>query len=844
MKEFEARSIKLKQILVSLEEQNEQYRLAAQRFAQTAGTGQDDDILYSEAGKFREAYKETKVEAVELIQESHRFLCEEAEEARRRGVEFPKHDAESFFMKSPDEYDHQHLIKSIEFVYEGIASLLAAIKTFETFQFEIQQSIEQLKSTLQQLESLRINTSDDTDILKSFEHQFTNVTNSRNALLQDVSNVLSTWQQRVSNSLQSKINEAYAVLELELQQLQSLDAATDADIAKVQNFKGELYHPGREKLDYYVLNEIESLSGDFRQRSNSARQKLIEIIENLTLEAKHEINRLHPKMPEVVALNNFLEKSPTVEETELSSYWKQLELSVTDIKCANINAIKRFQIKIQDNSEYIFSKQDEVEILGVALVNLAEEPEQYSGSLWWLGAEIMLRLELSEDVDIDGQVFYESHGYPAVASAIKAATQNGTFTPILSVFSSDFLPPNTDGSQDNVTEFLRHPLIQEAFQEAVKANTLRLNPDEFQKFALNKQKALLKLLCHKNELELPTSTRLQWSALLHNAFDVGSEEHDRVTRLLLDALLSSGQYLGLYYSLCGLEAYYPNVWKTVEYRPLLFHIILQAIHTEIFDKEVEGRNFLVDLCLHPGIRELSRGDFASEFLLASLAQHAAVRWDRSELVNEAWATWDKLSTRYSTLCAILQRELQGEHFGVNIVVSADELKQEFDDSINDLALRMSRPGNLHPLGYQIHTWYVDRYMNKWMEQLKIKDLTETDIKDLANEVSELIHTGDLIEATDVNLSARTSTRRARSQARADRFRLQINRRLFELLDSFQQVIKIRRQINSKKSVQVVSREKLQQELVSICAHSDTTKWALVHLLAPGLPFIRVLLSSD
>jgi len=843
MKDIDDFAEKLDQISQNLSEQNDRYVSATKQLAAAVGAGQDDEPLMLEVSESRQAYRSTKIDAVKFVQECQELLGKEANEARRYGVELPKLDAESLPLNGPDDYEHKLLIQSIVLIKTGMISLSTAINNFEIVQLKIQQYIEELKSALQRLTYFHINIDNDKTTLKSFEDRFVNVKTSRNVLLNDISNVLLTWQERLCNSLQSKALDIYAKLETELKRLQSLGAATEIDSTEIQKFKDDLQSSENENLEH-VVKRLESLLHDWQQRANLASRQLNETMENLMLEAKCEIDHLHPLMPEVVALNEFLAKSITIEEDKLFSYREQLEVGVMEVKNANNNAIKRFQIKIQEDSEYIFSQQEEVAILGTAIVNLACESDQYAGPLWWLGAEIMLRLGLSEIEGMNEQDFYEKYGYVAIANAITTATRNNVFTPILSLFSSDFLPAYSGSSQDNITTLLEHFLIKQALKEAIEANTLRLNPEEFHKFGDNKQKAILILLNHENELELPISIRLQWAALLHNSFDTGSKEHFKSTHLLLDALLASDQYLSLYYALRALESCYPDLWAIATYRPMLFHIILHALNTEVFETEIEGRKFLVELCLQPGVRQLAKGDLDTELLLASLTHHAAVRWDRLELVNDAWAAWDKLSTQYPVFGRILQRELQGERFGVNIMVNMEELRHQLDDTINDLAIRMLRPGNTHPIGYQIQNWYVDHYMNSWLALLKDKELPEPELDQLMLEISTLLNIVDLAEATDIDLSARTSGKSSRSWTTPDKFRLQVNRRLFELLDSFQQAVRIRKQINVEAPVQTVSREELRQELIELYGRSQLTKWTLEHLLAPGLPFIHSMLCID
>lgn len=828
---------KLEQISQCLSMQNDKYISATKQLMTAVETGRDDESLMAEVGEARQAYRSTRVDAVKFVQECKELLCKEAVEARKRGVAYPTHEAESLPIKNLDDCDHKFLINSIECIQIGLTSLITAVDTFESLQLKIQAQLEQLKFELGRLIHFRINTDHDETTLKTFEDQFANIAVSRTKLKEMISDLLITWQERLHNSLKSKVYGAYAKLETELERLQDLGSATEIDHSETKNFKDELQHSEAANFEQ-LLDRIEVLLHDWEQRADLARRQLNEVVENLRQEAKREISQLHSQMPEVVILNELLTKGVPQGDAKLATYCEQLESSVINVKNANNNAIKYFQRKIQEDSEYVFVQQEEIAILGTALVNVAGESEQ----LWWLGDDVMVRLMLSNLEGIDEQEFYERYGYAAVANAITTATRNYVFSPILSLFNSNFLPPTNEPGQDKIETLLKHPLVKQAFSEAVEANTIRFNPEEFQKFSINKQKASLTLLSHKDALKLPATNRLQWAALLHNAFETGSTEHYTATRLLLDALLDSEQYFSFYYALRALEADYPDLWTVNSYRPMLSQLILHTFKIEETGTDIDGRKFLVDLCLHPDVRQLAKGDFDTEFLVAALAHHAAVRWDRSELVNDAWAAWDKLKAQYPVISRILQRELQGEHFGTNIVIDIAELSHQLGDTLKDLTTRMQIPGSAHPRGYQIQNWYVEHYMNRWLDLLKTKDIYESILDRLLAEISTLFNREDLIEVAEVDLPERN--RRAKDWAASEKFRSAMNRRLFELLTSFQQAVRIRKQIIMGNPIQTVSREELQQELNEIYNRSQMTVWILEHLLAPGLPFIQSMVNND
>lgn len=839
----------LDRLATELSEKHEQIQAAIETL-RAAAAGKGDLLqLSSKTSEASQAYNEVRVRSVEFVRNTQKSLRAEARNARKRGVPFPKHAAERTLPKKPEDYSAPKLLDAIREVNAGIQALIEAVETFDILQKQIGEAIEKLKTELSRLERLDAKLANDIEALESLETRFADTDEPREELLRGVQTFVAICQGRAEEALESQIDETYAELKMVLARLDALGAELPDDAITLEDLEMQLAALKAKSADDAVtlkdpeallglLELRELLLGDLwtflnscQERVKEARAELDARSEKLIEEAADALAEIRPEMPEALALVDLLEQREALEESKLVSYLARLETSVAEVRNADLNALRRYEAQIAEDEGYLFTEGSEIEQIGTALVATAELPDQYSGRLWAIGEDILLRVMLGK---FEARDFYDRFGYSAVARALHVALERDEIVQAVGFLDTEFLPPIGDSRADRIHALLCEPTIRDVFEEAGAIGALRLEPEKFDELDAARHRALLILLDHADDLALPIRVRLQWAAMLHNVAPLESEMHRRVSCLFLGTLLRTGRYLSLYYSLKALGTSYPDLWDEPAFRPMLRHVIEQALVVG-----AEGRRFLIDLGVAPETARLAAGDFGSEFLLTSLSHYAAVKWGQMTLLNQAWASWGKRAEQYPTLVDVLHRQLQGEQFGSDAAKDAMELRQEYDKLVRLISDRFKVSGYRGIRGVVlIHQWYVSEYMQDWLQQLESENSSENDINALLAEVSELQQAEDFVKDCP-------ALRDQPRNVKIDRhIQDNLNNKMFELLELFQKAIRVRRQLLSQSRGQAIPRDAMAEELNHICRRSETAVWAIDRLLKPELPFLSELCSIE
>ena len=822
MDELKARIKELNRLAEELSEKCKQMQAAVDALSAAAQVGHGDiGQLIFRASETTKAYEHTRASVLDLVRGSQKLLRSKANTGRKRGVNFPDHPSERSLPKKPEDYSAQQLLETLGLVSTGMQALIVSVEAFEALQVQISTALEELRAEMARLEQFGASTDDDLKTLENLEARFEDGEEPRDQLLRSIKDLTRTWNQRAENALEQRICETRTELETLVTRLDALKAVSDADIVLLTSLKSRC---DQKESHEQLLHDLQEVLHTFQERSQETSKELHAHQEKLVAEARELLAETHPEMPEAVALRNLLEMLTALDEHELVPYLDELEKKVAEAHHACLNALKRYELQIAEDNEYIFSKSTELEQIGVAMLAVAEQPEQYSGPLWTVGEDVILRVMLA---GFDAKDFYDRFGYSIIASALHAALDRNELPQALSFLNTGFLPPVGDSPDERIRTLLHESRIRNVFREAARRDLLRLKPEAFYALSAKHHETLLTLLNYADDLALSVKDRLQWAALLHNAFALGSEKHHQVSYLFLLTLLHAKQYLGLYYSLKALALHYPDLWKEPGFRPMLRHLVVQAL-----DLGADGKRFLIDLCLSPDTARLAENDFETEFLLASLAHYSAMRWEHTGLLNAAWATWGQLIEQYPTLADVLCRQLSGERFLSK--TDAAELKREYDGLMESIASRLKAPGYQGvALAASIHRWYVSEYMQDWFQQLQAKRLSAKQVEELSTSVTQFHQVEDLVEACPLQNDPPNPVWRPIEGRLKDK----LNGRLTELLELFRQSIRIRQQLLSQSNGQEISTGDLSKELNHIRKLSETTDWAVEQLLKPWLSFI-------
>jgi ABC-type transporter Mla subunit MlaD len=816
----------LDQLAADLSEKYKQVQAATEALSNAVTTGKGDFVQLShEVKEASQAYKETHVRSVEIVCNIQNYLRAAANTARKRGVSFPEHVAERPLPGAAEEYSSPQLLEVVQQISSGMRALLEATKAFDILQAQIGEAIDNLKAEMARLEELGAKPANYIETLKSIEGRFADPEELCEQLLQEIETLVVTWHERAEDALERKIQKTQAKLKTALARLDMFKAKSADDAVTLEHLETRLALPESREV---LLSDFEKFLNQCQERAREAKTNLGRRSEELATEAKGVLAETHPEMPEALALASLLERRETIKEAELVSYLAELKKSVAEARNAGLNALERYEVRITEDKAYSFTESREVEQIGTAILAGAGRPEQYTGRLWTIGEDVLLRLMLAE---FDIQDFYDRFGYPAIARALRVALERNELPRALNFLATEFLPPRGDTSAERIRALLHDSTLRNILEEAAKLDALRLEPEKFDKLDATHHKALLTLMDHDDDAILPLKIRLQWTAMLHSAIPVESDMHRRVSYLFLMALLRGEHYLSCYYSLKVLGSYYPELWSESAFRPLLRHIIPQALVLE-----PDGWHFLATLCMSPEIAQLAAGDFGSEFLLASLSHYLTIRWGQVTLLNEAWAAWDRLLKDYTTLADVLLGQLQGEQFSDSATLDATELQQQYDNLVDLIADRFTTPGFQGVrLAALIYRWYIDEYLQGWLRRLQSKRLSEEGVGKLLAEVlvRRQVENEDLVEACPLQHNPPQPMMRPIE----GRLKNKLNNRLLELFAMLQQVIKIRQRLLSQTKAQVLPLDALRRELSHIYERSESAAWAIDHLLKSVLPFI-------
>jgi len=777
-------------------------------------------------GETTRNYNEARGNVVEQLRGYRKVFRNETFKARSRGVNFPEHAGEGLLSKEPADYTAAKLIEAITQVKNGFEDLIAAIKTFEQQQSMIRDLIDQLDIEIERLEQLDALTPADSAERTRLKDGVLELKIPRGQLLTETEIFLDQCRNRAEIALKEKIAETFAELNIVLAQLEVLQSKSKDEVqisAKLTEALNE------NELTGPLLQELHEFLVRCQRHYREIMDQLTARNEHLVQEAEFALAKMHPEMPEAIVLRDLLSQKNTLTENELVSYLDDLELHIAKGMHAGLNALKSYKAKTAEEEGYLFQEALEVDLIGTAILAVADQPEQYAGELWSTGEDIMLRIMLA---GFNAQSFFERFGFPTIEAALRSSLERNEFVQALSIFDSDFLPPSGTSREERISILISNSAIQRIFEEALTREALRLDPEKFGELSETHYRSMLNLLDFAELLSIPIDVNLQWAALLHSVWPVGSEELLKASYCLLYALLGSGQSVCLFYSLKALGIDSPDIWKDATFRPMLRDLIERALSLDS-----EGRNFLIDLCKCPEVAQLAEGDFDSEFLLAALSQYVAIHWGQTTLLNEAWAVWDRIENQYPVLADVLRRQLQGEEF-----ISANEkdeksLWNEYNNLINQITDRtkMSRYQGVR-LAALIHNWYTENYFQGWLRRLQPRRLTKDQIEYLLSEVVVLQQIDDFVE--NCPLQRNPPVTDAQMEPIIGRIKDNVNNRVTEILELFQRAIKIRLKFILQRKAQAIPADTMEEELHQICSRSVTALWAVKNLLEPELPVLK------
>lgn len=844
MDELTKQAEELERLVSDVSKPHEHLQVASGALSTATATGKGDVVdLSLKAAKASQVYNEARKRAVESLQFARKRFRTEARAARKRGVPFSKHVAERSLPAEPEEYSAVFLLESVEELKAGIQSLIPAVEEFDTFQEQIANTLSEMRREQERLERLHAHGRVDAEEMDTLEQRFNDPSERREPLLHDAQKLLASWRTEAWNVLESQICEVYDTFETLLSQLDALGtkSAEDDSVLESLRTRGDALSdleggPSIDSLESCesLLEDLHKFVGRYQEKVEESRHELNLRIGEAAEQAKGLIKQMHAEMPEALRLRDLLGQQGALEEPQLVPYLCQLEKCVAEAGAAGPRTLERYEELVSIDKGYLFSEEREIEQVGFALLVAATLPEEYSGRLWSIGEDVLLRIMLT---DFSAKDFYDRFGYPAITRALHAASESGDLVQALSFLDSEFLPPEGDSPEDPIRTLLGYASIREVLQKAAETDCLRMDVHQFSRLKAVHHRALLALLEHADILTVPNQVKLQWAALLYDVFPRDHELHCRVCHLFLMALMQAGQYVSLYYSLEALGMQHPELWNSVGLRPML-----QCAVAKVLDLGSSGRRILVNMAGSSALTQIAADDFGSEFLLASLSHYAAVRWGHTALLNRAWAVWDQLKREYPVFAEALIRQLQGDRFDVGATMDTEVLKQEFEHLSGRLTMRFK------PSGYRgmrlpvmIQRWYVSEYMQGWLDQIRSKELSAEDITELRVQVAELQESEDLVEACPLQHNPPRSN--VQLEPLEGRYKDNVNNRLLDILELFQEIIQVRWQLLPESRAHAIPRDALAKELGQICERSSVAAWSIRHLLQPRLPFIEDCLSG-
>jgi hypothetical protein len=794
----------------------------------TASVGKGDVVkLAAQVGSASQAYNEVRERTVTLLQLARQALHEQGKQARNRGVDFPYQEIENSNLNREGGYSASELIESIDKIKVGSQALADSVYNF--FQEQIGARLANAKTELTRLARLDSESVELADLLHDMQIRFENKDESRESILSDAESLVLSCHNQVVAVLQAKslilFNEGTA----SFSRLQVFGIQSQDDVVALAVIEKRLSDPDEE-----LLNDLTVLRNLFRQRAEQSKNDQIAHIDRLTDAAIIALAELHPQWPEAVALADLLQSRDSITDASLSSYLAQLTKVLGEAHDAGLNALKRYEDQIVNDSGYLFRSLDELEQIGVAILSIAEKPDYDLERLWTIGYDCMLRATYA---NFDAEDFYTRFGYTSIALALRESIKRREMVSALSFLDTEFLPPKGASQSERIDLLLSNSAIADIFDEIRKSDAWRINPEFLKTLSKTHHHALLTLLEHANQIALPVRIQLQWLSVLDNTVSMQSEMSPKIKFLFLKNLLQAEDYVLFYYSLKALGHQYPDLLSIEAFRPALEKIVAQAL-----EYEVGGQQFLIEFALAPEVNRLASGDFGVEFLLAALAHHATVNWGQVTLLTESWALWNKLLGDYPILADLLHRNLNGEQFSKDIVLDYKKLSQDHEKSINLIENRLSSMRSRGALVGEIFRWYEGKYFKNWLQTIQASDLALDQLDILLTEVSNLQKSRDLVD--DCPKQHQPPRSGMKLEPLEGRLKSQTNSRLVEILRLYQDSLKMQRQIISVSRHNSIEGSTLALEISDINNRSTTAMWAIEHLLTSELPFLSNLLPAE
>lgn len=645
----------------------------------------------------------------------------------------------------------------------------------------------------------------------------------RDVLIDELRHIRQQWETRQREVLVADILRDYDEIGDQIRWLSALEALEPEHQAFYKSLDPDDFEPSLE-----LLARSRVALAQCQVAAATGLERLNRTINETKQEAYALLERLHDAIPEVAPLRETLLQHELVPERELPDYHVRLKRALESASPAGTLALRRYREKAQLRPDFAFSRLEDLWQIGAALLAVADDPNEYRGSLWTTGEDVLLRAISDPAFDVDG--FYQEFGYPVVVRALSAAAQRNEVVRSLG-FLNHYLPPQSASAEETL---LADAGICRALASAAEAGQLWLDKPDAAALSDTELRTSLVFLSHANRRALPGRIKLQWLAMLHDSLEESTPLRSKVDALLLDALMETEQWLLLYYALMTLGAEHPELWRQPRFHALPRPLVERALrHGE------HGQGLLCELAQSESVQRLAEDDEGCQFLLASLRHRLAVDTNDPALINAAWTAWSTVLAEDSALKTLLLHELDGKRFPAHLWADKRELEETYDDKRVQLTTRVTTMPGLRGVrtAIAIFRWYQDNYWVSWLQRLDETRNPLAEVRILQVEVDALAREKDLVEFSPANNEPPPGSDMANPLHSG--LQVQVNKLLRDIVELFQEVAKLREQLLTIAAVDLPPLERLAQEVREL-ARDDGQAWAIEQLLSPTLPILNQL----
>jgi hypothetical protein len=784
-----------------------------------------------------QTYNEEVEQSVRDLRTAQLAVKAEATMARARGVPFdPVHPAEKLAIRTgKDHLLPADLANDLRLVSDALRMLDEREGEFDNFQREIQMALESYEVERERFARLRKPLPADVvereaGICVRFDDP---QNHPRPELLGEVRAFADEIRQRADVMLNDLVDAGHREITSIRERLASLHWSEPETLqADLKRLNAHM-KTGSEREE--LLEGLRALRSAYEAELGLARSRLNEKIGRIVENAREVIADIPENCPEAQAVMATIVHREDCPEPQLDAFGDELSALTDEARRWALNSLARYEGLLEDERDVVARDDARVAQIGSAIVAVADRPEEFSGHLWNVGGDLLLRMVVAGE-DSRAQWVYGSYGIPAVARALEAALTDQKLPQVLSLFGSEFLPPSGRSKSDSIQMLLTQPDIQRLFQEAAKSGRMRMDLTALNTLREEHLEHLLVLLERADELALPREVRLQWSAVLMQRVSSTGRMNCRALRAFLIALERSGQTLSLHYALQVFAPACPDLLDEGWLRPAFRQVI--GLGLTLGD---DGRRFLQEVYVSAVWTRIASVDRDLQFLRTCLAQHLVIRFITAEWLTDAWTAWEGLDAEYPVLSDVMCRQLAGERFGIDAIVDMDDLRKKYAELMTLLPDWLTSPPYRGVgLAREIDRWYVREYMQRWLQQLKLKSMNSDALDALEREMVELRALDDLVDHCPLQREPPGEFRRPVD----GRVKEQLNNRLYSLIGNLLEAARMKRQLENPTTGSTVPGEALRAELVNICHRSEVLQWAVAKLLQPCLPFVEKLLCDE